>query len=88
MPATTATPSIGLRPCVVYGPNRDQGFSAAITHALKAAVLGLPYTIPFQGRIDLQYADDVAAAFVGARSPISPAPRSSTSTATSSTSPR
>jgi nucleoside-diphosphate-sugar epimerase len=59
------TPSIGLRPCVVYGPNRDQGFSAAITHALKAAVLGLPYTIPFHGRIDLQYAQDVAAAFVG-----------------------
>ena len=29
-------------------------------------MLGLPYTIPFQGRIDLQYADDVAAAFVGA----------------------
>jgi len=59
------TPSIGLRPCVVYGPNRDQGFSAAITHALKATVLGLPYTIPFHGRIDLQYAQDVAAAFVG-----------------------
>ena len=50
------TPSIGLRPCVVYGPNRDQEFSAAITHALKAAVLGLPYTIPFHGLIDLQYA--------------------------------
>ena len=58
------TPSIGLRPCVVYGPNRDQGFSAALTHALKAAVLGLRYTIPFHGRIDLQYAQDVAAAFV------------------------
>jgi UDP-glucuronate 4-epimerase len=59
------TPSSGLRPCVVYGPNRDQGFSAAVTHALKAAVLGLPYTIPFYGRIDLQYVQDVAAAFVG-----------------------
>ena len=59
-----ATPSIGLRPCVVYGPNRDQGFSAAVTHALKAAVLGLSYTIPFYGRIDLQYVQDVAAAFV------------------------
>jgi UDP-glucuronate 4-epimerase len=59
-----ATPSTGLRPCVVYGPNRDQGLSAAITHALKAAVLGIPYTIPFCGRIDLQYVEDVAAAFV------------------------
>src|SRR6516164_3255814 len=59
-----ATPSTGLRPCVVYGPNRDQGLSAAITHALKAAVLGLRYTIPFRGHIDLQYVEDVAAAFI------------------------
>src|SRR5439155_26419931 len=61
-----ATPSIGLRPCVVYGPNRDRGLSAAITHALKAAVLAQPYTIPFSGLIDLQYVEDVAAAFVAA----------------------
>jgi nucleoside-diphosphate-sugar epimerase len=60
------TPSVGLRPCVVYGPNRDRGMSAAITHALKAAVLGAEYTIPFRGEIDLQYADDVAAAFIAA----------------------
>ena len=59
-----ATPSTGLRPCVVYGPNRDQGMSAAITHALKAAVLGVPYRIPFRGLIDLQYVEDVAAAFI------------------------
>lgn len=60
------TPSIGLRPCVVYGPNRDQGLTAAITHAMKAAVLGVPYTIPFGGRIDLQYAEDVAWSFIRA----------------------
>jgi len=60
------TPSVGLRPCVVYGPNRDQGMSAAITHALRAAVLGEEYTIPFRGPIDLQYAEDVAAAFIAA----------------------
>jgi nucleoside-diphosphate-sugar epimerase len=60
------TPSVGLRPCVVYGPNRDRGMTAAITHALKAAVLGSEYTIPFRGEIDLQYADDVAAAFIAA----------------------
>ena len=56
-----STPSVGLRPCVVYGPNRDRGLTAAITHALKAAVLGAEYTIPFRGQIDLQYADDVGA---------------------------
>jgi nucleoside-diphosphate-sugar epimerase len=60
------TPSVGLRPCVVYGANRDRGMTAAITHAIKAAVLGLPYTVPFSGLLDLQYADDVAAAFVAA----------------------
>jgi nucleoside-diphosphate-sugar epimerase len=60
------TPSVGLRPCVVYGPNRDRGMTAAITHAIKAAVLELPYMIPFQGMLDLQYADDVAAAFIAA----------------------
>jgi nucleoside-diphosphate-sugar epimerase len=61
-----ATPSVGLRPCVVYGPNRDRGMSAAITHALKAAVLASEYTIPCRGGIDLQHADDVAAAFIAA----------------------
>jgi UDP-glucuronate 4-epimerase len=60
------TPSVGLRPCVVYGPNRDRGMTAAITHAIKAAVLGREYTVPFEGIIDLQYADDVAAAFIAA----------------------
>jgi UDP-glucuronate 4-epimerase len=61
-----ATPSIGLRPCVVYGVARDQGLTAALTHALKAAVLSVPYVIPFSGAIDLQYGADVAQAFVQA----------------------
>jgi UDP-glucuronate 4-epimerase len=61
-----STASTGLRPCVVYGPNRDQGMSAAITHALKAVALGVPYTIPFEGHLDLQYVADVATAFVRA----------------------
>jgi nucleoside-diphosphate-sugar epimerase len=56
--------SIGLRPCVVYGVARDQGMTAALTHAAKAAVLGVPYTVPFSGLVDLQYAADVATAFV------------------------
>lgn len=37
------TPTVGLRPCVVYGPNRDQGLTSAITHAMRAAVLKVPY---------------------------------------------
>lgn len=58
------TPTVGLRPCVVYGPNRDQGLTSAITHAMRAAVLGIPYRVPFGGSVDLQYAEDVARAFI------------------------
>ncbi len=58
------TYSVGLRPCIVYGPARDQGMTAALTHALKAATLGVRYHIPFGGLVDVQYAEDVAAAFI------------------------
>ena len=56
--------SIGLRPHTVYGFGRDVGVTADITRALKAAVLGRPFTIRFGGQIDLQYAADVAEGFV------------------------
>ena len=59
-------PSVGLRPWAIFGPGRDQGLTAAPTHAMKAAALGLEYRIPFGGRLDLQYAEDVAEAFVRA----------------------
>ena len=52
--------SAGVRPWALYGYGRDQRLTAAPTHAMKAAVLGVPYRIPFGGRLDLQYADDVA----------------------------
>lgn len=58
--------SIGLRPWAVFGPGRDQGLTAAPTQAMKAAVLGVPYHIPFGGQIDLQYAPDVAETFIAA----------------------
>jgi UDP-glucuronate 4-epimerase len=60
------TPTIGLRPCVVYGPNRDQGMTAAVTHAIRAAVLGIPYEMPFCGPLDVQFAEDVAWSFIAA----------------------
>jgi nucleoside-diphosphate-sugar epimerase len=61
---TDGVASIGLRPWAVFGPGRDQGLTAAPTHALKAVTLGEPYRIPFGGRLDLQYARDVADAFI------------------------
>jgi UDP-glucuronate 4-epimerase len=58
--------SIGLRPYVVYGPGRDQGLTSSPTTAMLAAVLGVSYAIPFGGRFDMQFADDVAQAFIRA----------------------
>jgi nucleoside-diphosphate-sugar epimerase len=62
--------SIGLRPYVVYGPGRDQGLTSSPTTAMLAATLGQPYQIPFGGRFDMQFAGDVAQAFIrAARAP-------------------
>jgi nucleoside-diphosphate-sugar epimerase len=58
--------SIGLRPHVVYGPGRDRGLTSAPTQAMAAAAQGAPYTIPFSGGCEMQYAPDVAAAFITA----------------------
>lgn len=58
--------SVGLRPFVVYGPGRDQGLTSSPTMAMLAAALGLPYHITYGGRVQMQFAPDVAAAFVSA----------------------
>jgi nucleoside-diphosphate-sugar epimerase len=60
------TGSVGLRPHTVYGPGRDQGLTSAPTVAMLHAAAGQPYTLPFGGAYQLQYAPDVAAAFVAA----------------------
>jgi UDP-glucuronate 4-epimerase len=64
--AESGLSSIGLRPHVVYGPGRDQGLTSATTEAMRAAANGLEFTIPFGGRCEMQYAPDVAAAFIAA----------------------
>lgn len=56
--------SIGLRPATVYGPGRDQGITAAPTKAMFAAAVGQPFHIPYGGRGEFQYADDVAKTFI------------------------
>ena len=58
--------SIGLRPYVVYGPGRDQGLTSAPTKAMQAAAKGESFTIPYRGFSEMQYACDVAAAFIAA----------------------
>jgi nucleoside-diphosphate-sugar epimerase len=56
--------TIALRPHTVYGPARDQGFTAAPTLAMLAAAAGRAFVIPYTGRAQFQFAADVAEAFV------------------------
>ncbi|MFO0902958.1 MAG: NAD(P)-dependent oxidoreductase [Pirellulales bacterium] len=56
--------SIGIRPHVVYGPERNQGISAGPSLAARAAALGESYTIGFEGCLGYDYVEDVARAFV------------------------
>ena len=56
--------SVGFRPYTVYGPGRWYGMTAGPTLAMRAAAEGKPYTIPFTGRTGMNFASDVAAAFV------------------------
>jgi len=58
--------SIGLRPHVVYGVGRDQGRTADQTLAMLAAARGVSGEITFSGKFQLQYARDVARAFIAA----------------------
>jgi nucleoside-diphosphate-sugar epimerase len=56
--------SVGLRPLTVYGVGRDQGMTSGPTRAMKAAVVGRAFHIPFRGATDFHYVADTAAAFV------------------------
>jgi UDP-glucuronate 4-epimerase len=58
--------SVGLRPCVVYGPGRDQGWTSTPTKAMLAAALGRPYQITYGGTLVYHHAEDVAAALITA----------------------
>ena len=59
-------PSIGLRPYVVYGPGRDQGWTSTPTKAMLAAALGREYTITFGGSLVYHHAADMADVCIGA----------------------
>jgi UDP-glucose 4-epimerase len=56
--------SVGLRPGTVYGVGRDQGITSGPTKAIKATLVGQPYTIRFTGGFDMQYARDTAEIFL------------------------
>ena len=56
--------SVGIRPHVVYGPERDQGLTAGPSLAARAAALGESYQISYRGLVGYDYVEDVADAFV------------------------
>ena len=63
-------PSIGLRPYVVYGPGRDQGWTSTPTKAMLAAAVGRDYHINYGGTVMFHHANDVAGVFIqAARTP-------------------
>ena len=64
--AESGVSSVGVRPHTVYGVGRDQGLTSAPTVAMLAAAAGTAYTIPYSGVAQMQFAGDVARAFVGA----------------------
>jgi UDP-glucuronate 4-epimerase len=59
-------PSIGVRPCCVYGPGRDQGLTSSPTQAMLAAARDEGFRISFGGTTHYQYAPDVARALIAA----------------------
>lgn len=58
--------SAGIRPGTVYGVGRDKGMTSGPTKAIKATVIGRPYTIHFTGGMDMQYVRDTARLFIRA----------------------
>ena len=60
----TGISSVGLRPLTVYGVGRDFGATSGPTKAIKAALVGRPYTIRFTGTTNMLYARDCAEVFI------------------------
>jgi nucleoside-diphosphate-sugar epimerase len=56
--------SVGIRPQVAYGPERESGLSAGPSLAARAAARGEAFCISYTGRVGYDYVEDVARAFV------------------------
>ena len=58
-------PSVGLRPLAAYGVGREIGITSGPTRAIRAAVRGEDFTIPFTGMTGFNFASDLASVFIG-----------------------
>jgi len=67
----TGVPTISLRLNTTYGPGRDQGTTSAPTKVMKALAIGaaegetVPFMMPYKGRENYHYVEDVGAHFAG-----------------------
>ena len=57
--------SVGLRPLTVYGVGREVGITSGPTKAIRAAVLGEEFIVPFTGVTGFNYIQDIADDFIG-----------------------
>jgi len=68
----TGVPTVSLRLNTTFGPGRDRGKTSAPTVALKSIALGaergetIPFRMPYQGRENYHYVEDVGDHFAGA----------------------
>jgi nucleoside-diphosphate-sugar epimerase len=68
----TRVPTVCLRLNTTYGPGRDRGLTSAVTKALECVALGgaqgrtLPFRMPYRGRENYHYVEDVGACFAAA----------------------
>lgn len=58
--------SVGVRPHVVYGPERTQGLTAGPSLAARAAACGESFNVDYRGCVGYDYVEDVSRAFVRA----------------------
>lgn len=58
--------SLGIRPHVIYGPERTEGLTAAASLAAKAVALGQPAKIDYTGICGYDFVEDAARAMVRA----------------------
>jgi nucleoside-diphosphate-sugar epimerase len=61
--AETGVSTVSLRLATTYGPGRDLGLTSAPTTAIKSAVLGRDYRLPYHGREHFHFVEDVGAGF-------------------------
>lgn len=59
----TAIDTVCLRLNTTYGPGRDQGLTSAVTTAMKCVARGEPFRMPYAGRENYHFVEDVGAHF-------------------------